>query len=335
MAGSDAPGGTNSGTGAGPGGSADSGADGSEHHSLIAVENLPDLSDNEREAVIGQSRPSAALIHETIRAEGEGELERTTLALLLSGLAAGLSMGFSLVVEGLVRIQLPDAPWRGLVTNFGYTFGFLVVVLGRQQLFTENTVTVILPLLHNRTLATLGQVARLWATVLAANIAGAWAFAAAIAHTEAFGGAAKQAFATMGRHVPMGSFSVVFAKAVFAGWLIALMVWLLPATGSARPLIIILITYAVALSGFGHVIAGSVEVLYLVETGRAGWDAFLGRFFVPTLLGNVAGGVALVAVLNYGQVAPEIRRSQSGGQSGAQSTTRQSGQQAARRPARR
>jgi uncharacterized protein YjeT (DUF2065 family) len=98
-----------------------------------AAEKLPDVSAKEREAIEKQGRPSAALIHETIRAEGESELERTVSALLLSGFAAGLSMGFSLIVEGLLQARLPEAPWRELISKLGYTSGFLIVVLGRSS----------------------------------------------------------------------------------------------------------------------------------------------------------------------------------------------------------
>src|SRR3954453_11731760 len=143
---------------------------------------LDSLSNQQRKEVESQSRPNAALIHETIRAEGESELERTAAALLLSGLAAGLSMGFSLVVQGELHAHLSDSPMRALLSPLGYTIGFLIVVLGRQQLFTENTLTPILQLLHNRDLSTLRRVVRLWALVLTANIVGTWLFAAAVAH---------------------------------------------------------------------------------------------------------------------------------------------------------
>jgi formate/nitrite transporter FocA (FNT family) len=164
---------------------------GDESSSFSAAEKLQDTSPADRKAIDQQSRPNAALIHETIRAEGESELERTVPALLLSGLAAGLTMGFSLVAEGLLRTHLPDAPWRDLIAHFGYTVGFLIVVLGRQQLFTENTLTPILPLLYHRDAVTLGRVARLWAAVLVANVVGTWIFAQVIAHTEVFTPAAS------------------------------------------------------------------------------------------------------------------------------------------------
>src|SRR3954449_6104695 len=122
---------------------------------------LDTLSDHQKEEVESQSRPNAALIHETIRAEGVSELERTAAALVLSGLAAGLSMGFSLVVQGELHANLPAGSARVLLSPLGYTIGFLIVVLGRQQLFTENTLTPTLPLLHTRDPPAFGNVLRL------------------------------------------------------------------------------------------------------------------------------------------------------------------------------
>jgi formate/nitrite transporter FocA (FNT family) len=271
---------------------------------------LDSLSARQKAEVESQSRPNAALIHETIRAEGESELERTIGAIALSGLAAGLSMGFSLVVEGIFHAALPDGPARELLSPLGYTVGFLIVVLGRQQLFTENTLTPILPLLHNRDLSTLWRVGRLWTVVLAANLVGTWIFAALIAHAQIFPSGVSNAFVELSRHTTEAGFGLTFLRAVFAGWLIALMVWLLPAAEGSRPLIILIITYIVGLGAFSHIIAGSVECAFLVQVGEASVREFLARFLAPTLLGNVVGGVALVAVLNYGQVAPEIRHSE-------------------------
>jgi formate/nitrite transporter FocA (FNT family) len=277
-----------------------------ERNSLSPASQLEDLSGAEKASVAEQSHPNAALIHETIRAEGEAELNRTKTALVLSAFAAGLSMGFSLVVQGVLQSSLPDAPWRPLISSFGYTTGFLIVVLGRQQLFTENTLTPILPLLHNRDRKTLIKVARLWSLVLAANIAATWIFAAALAHFSIFDAGVQNAFVEISLHAVRGSFGAVVLKSVFAGWLIALMVWILPAVGSARPFIIIIITYVVAIAGFSHLIAGSVDAFYAVEAGKASFADYALRFFLPTLLGNVIGGVALVAGLNYGQVAPQL-----------------------------
>jgi formate/nitrite transporter FocA (FNT family) len=274
--------------------------------SFSGAAELDGLSRKQVDEVERQSRPNAALIHETIRAEGESELERSASALALSALAAGLSMGFSLLVQGWLQAAIVDGPTKELIAPLGYTVGFLVVVLGRQQLFTENTLTPILPLLHNRDWKTVRGVARLWAVVLAANIAGTILFAFAVAHSGIFEPARFNAFLTIGREALNGDFASTFLRGIFAGWLIALMVWLLPGAEAARIFVILVITYVVSLGHFSHIIAGSVDAAFMVATGHAGWSDYLFRFFAPTLLGNILGGIALVAVLNYGQVAAEI-----------------------------
>ncbi len=277
-----------------------------DRNALSPAAQLKDVSGAEKAAIEERSHANAALIHETIRAEGEAELNRTKTALVLSGFAAGLSMGFSMVTQGVLEAHLPEAPWRTLISSFGYTIGFLIVVLGRQQLFTENTLTPILPLLHNRNKKTLLKVLRLWALVLIANIAATWVFAFVLAHFSIFETNVQQAFGALGARVLRNSFATTALQSVFAGWLIALMVWILPAVGSARPFMIIIITYVVGVAGFSHLIAGSVEAFYAVEAGSASWSDYAMRFFLPTFIGNVVGGVALVAGLNYGQVAPQL-----------------------------
>ena len=264
-------------------------------------EPVPKITREEREAIKERRRPRAVVLHEAVLHEGVDELKRSTSALGWSGFAAGLSMGFSLVTEGLLEARLPAAPWAVLVSKLGYTVGFLIVVLGRQQLFTENTITVILPLLRNRDLRTFRQVVRVWSVVLAVNLAGALAFAWTLAHTGIFESKIHEAFGLIGaRAMSTEGFFDTFLRAVFAGWLIALMVWLLPAS-TARVSVVVIITYVVAIGNFPHIIAGSVEALYAVLKGFSAWD-YLTGYMLPTLLGNIVGGVSLVAALNHAQV---------------------------------
>jgi formate-nitrite transporter family protein len=136
----------------------------------------------------------------------------------------------------------------------------------------------IVPLLHNRNLSTLWRVVRLWTLVLAANIAGTWMFAAVAAHSSVSGPEAKQAFSEISAHALSASFGTTLLRAVFAGWLIALMVWLLPGAEGSRPFIIVVITYVVSLAGFSHILAGSVDYLFFVETGQTTWLEFNRRF---------------------------------------------------------
>jgi formate/nitrite transporter FocA (FNT family) len=261
----------------------------------------PHLTGQERKDVEERSAPRTEVVYEAIREEGENELRRTPSALAWDGLAAGLSMGFSLAAEGLLRAHLPDAVWRPLVAKLGYSFGFLIIVLGRHQLFTENTLTVILPLLRRKDARTFARVLRLWAVVLVANLVGAFLFAWVAGHTEIFRPETRAAFAEIGREALEGSWWTFFLRGVFAGWLIAMMVWMLPASESARFFVVVVMTWLVAVSGLAHIVAGSVDVLYSVTTNGASWSAYF-NWMTAALLGNIVGGTTLVAALGHAQV---------------------------------
>ena len=178
----------------------------------------------------------------------------------------------------------------------------LIDILGRQQLFTENTLTVVLPLLVRKDLSTLLRMLRLWGVVLGANLIGTFVFALCLGRISLFDAHTQECLTEIGTAHISGSFGAVLVRAVFAGWLIALMVWLLPAADSARVSIIIILTYLIGISGFNHIIAGSTTMFFLIVTNSISWGTYLVRFFLPTLLGNVIGGLALVAALGHAQV---------------------------------
>jgi formate-nitrite transporter family protein len=242
------------------------------------------------------------VVYETIRREGEQELQRPSSALAWSGFAAGLSMGFSLVAEGLLAAHLPDASWVPLVSRLGYSVGFLIVTLGRQQLFTETTLTVVLPFLARGKPRLIWSVLRIWGVILGANLAGAFLFALCIARLAIFDLHVQEVLLRVSQERLEPRIAVVFVRAIFAGWLIALMVWLMPAAESARVSIIVIVTYLIGLAGFNHIIAGSNKMFFLIASGHESWGAYFFQFFLPTLAGNVVGGVSLVAFLGHAQV---------------------------------
>jgi formate/nitrite transporter FocA (FNT family) len=276
-----------------------------------AGENSPHLDEKEQRQAAERAAPGPLVIHEIVREEGESEIGRHFNGLALSGLAAGLSIGFSFIAQAYIEAGLPDAPWRRLVASFGYSLGFLIVVLGRQQLFTETTLTALIPALTRRNLETLQATLRVWSIVLAANLVGTWIFALIASLPGLFEPDAAAAMGGLAAKILAMPFWECAARAGFAGWLIGLMVWLLPASGSARPLIIILLTYVVSMCQLPHIIAGSVEAAYAVLTGHASIYDYVLKFLVPTLLGNVFGGTALAAVFNHAPVAHELRGEQS------------------------
>lgn len=269
--------------------------------------NSPHLDPQQkRQATVGA--PIAPIvIHEIVREQGARELARPISGLAWSGLAAGLSIGFSFLLQSVLHAGLPDTPWRHLVSGFGYSLGFLIVILGRQQLFTETTLTAMIPFLTAPSLGSLGKVLRVWTVVLAANLLGTAVFGIMLAVGGLFPPDTLAAMTEIAHHVIARPFWQTVFTAGSAGWLIGLMVWLLPGAGPARPLIIILLTYAIAACTFPHIIAGSVEVIYLMASGQAGIGDYLGRFLIPTFIGNAVGGVILAALLNHAPLARELQ----------------------------
>ena len=263
--------------------------------------NAPRLSAEDRRNAREEQSLDAKTTLEVIRLEGERELERPSGALFWSGLAAGLAMGFSPMARALLQAHLPDAPWRPLVAALGYSVGFLMVILGSQQLFTENTLRVVVPLLTRRDGRTLANVARVWAVVLAANLLGALAFGWVAARTAVLEEPARHALTELSRRAMEPEFGLTVLRGVFAGWLIALMLWMIPASKSAHLWVIVIVTWVVGAAHLSHVIAGAVEAFYLAALGEQGWGDALGGYVLPSLLGNVIGGTALVAALNHAQ----------------------------------
>ena len=270
----------------------------------------PHLDEGEQKLAAAHTAPQALVIHELVREEGEEGLKRPASALAWSGLAAGLSMGFSFLSLALIRSTLPDTLWRPLIDSVGYSVGFIIVILGRQQLFTETTVTAVLPLLVRRNRQTLQAVLRFWGVVLLANLTGALAFALLISPRGLFPDPVYQALIDTGREAVSDTFLPTMIRSIFAGWLIALMVWILPSARSARLIVILLLTYIVALGRFSHTVAGAIDAAFLVFSGNGTVAQFLDNFLVPTLIGNTIGGVALVAVLNHAPLSAKLQGAQ-------------------------
>ncbi|HGF0770511.1 TPA: formate/nitrite transporter family protein [Kluyvera georgiana] len=272
----------------------------------IKVESEEKLSGEKIE--IDEDRlPSRAMaIHEHIRQEGEKEMERDAMALLWSAIAAGLSMGASLVAKGIFHVELDGVPGGYLLENLGYTFGFIIVIMARQQLFTENTVTAVLPVMQNLTLGNVGLLMRLWGVVLLGNLIGTGLAAWAFEYMPIFKEETRDAFVKIGLDVMKNSPTEMFANAIISGWLIATMVWMFPAAGAAKIVVIILMTWLIALSDTTHIVVGSVEILYLVFNGTLHWSDFIWPFALPTLAGNIFGGTFIFALMSHAQIRNDM-----------------------------
>ncbi|CAI0692582.1 MULTISPECIES: formate/nitrite transporter family protein [Serratia] len=248
----------------------------------------------------------AAAVHEQIRMEGEKELERDWLALLLSALAAGLSMGASLAAKGIFHARLPDDPSRFFIENIGYTFGFIIVIMARQQLFTENTVTAVLPIMHKPTPKNFVILFRLWGIVLLGNLLGTGLAALAFIYMPIFDENTRAAFTSLSQEIMHNTPGEMFANGILAGWIIATMVWMFPSARAAKIWVIVLMTYLVAICDLTHIVVGSVEILYLVFSGALPWQEFFYPFAIPTLAGNIIGGSFIFALISHAQIRNDM-----------------------------
>ncbi|WP_434606484.1 formate/nitrite transporter family protein [Pseudomonas sp. R1-7] len=265
----------------------------------------PDLSAEEQHEVDRNQPPRAAVLHEIIRTQGDQELERSVAALWWSALAAGLTMGLSLMAMGLLNSRLPDHEGFKVIASLGYCAGFLAVILARQQLFTENTLTAVLPIMSKPTLGNFGRLFRLWGVVLVGNLCGTLLVAYVMLHLPIFDQRTDLAFLDIGRKVMENDTGQMFAKGIISGWMIATMVWMIPSMESAKMWIIVMITYLMALGDFTHIVVGSAEVSYLVFAGQLSWEDFWMVFAAPTLAGNIIGGSFIFALISHAQVRSE------------------------------
>lgn len=265
------------------------------------------LSYRDRMAIEEYERLSPRLLYEIIRQDGIEELTRPTKALIFSGITAGLVVTFSFIFKAIFTAYIPDEPWAPLVSNMGYTVGFLLVILGRMQLFTENTITTVVPLFSPLSWKKLYAVSRLWFIVFASNLVGTALAALFLQNHHAFKPEFVVAMQEIAHHVANMSVSDNILKGIPAGILIASIVWMMPSVNSGKFIMIFFFIYLIALGDFAHVVVGSAEMAYLVFQGEATLYDYFVTFLGPTALGNILGGTVVFTMMIYGQVNDEIK----------------------------
>lgn len=261
----------------------------------------------EREIVEEGVGISPRLIFETIRREGEEELERPVRALWWSGIAAGILISFSVLGKSLFRAYLPEADWTPLVENLGYSLGFLMVILGRMQLFTENTITTVVPVVLRQDMNSFIRTARLWGIVLGANVVGAFVIAAFFGLTPVLKPELLEAMIKISEHATGMEPMIGLISGIPSGILIAAIVWMMPSAPNNKIILVVIFTWLIAAGDFTHIVAGSVEMALLLLLGELGIGQAVFGFFLPVLIGNVIGGTVVFTLLTYAQIRPEIR----------------------------
>jgi formate-nitrite transporter family protein len=246
-------------------------------------------------------RLTANEIFEAAIKNARAELRRSGRKLAFSGIAGGLTMGLTGLAVASIRAFLGDGGWRELVSFLMYPVGFIAVIIGRAQLFTENTLYPVILVFDER--RHVGETLRLWAIVFTANIAGAFFFALLAAKSSALQTGVFNQLVRLGTEASTGAMSHFFWSGVIGGWLIALVAWTVTASHwtIGQLTMIYLLTFVVGVGRFAHCIASSCEILVSVVAGAvpiAGYFTWL----LPATLGNICGGVLIVSLLNYAQV---------------------------------
>lgn len=252
-----------------------------------------------------RDRFSTNEIYQRVVVYGDYELTAGRRELLFSGLAGG----FAIALTYLFYVQL-YAHFGGqpVVSHLLYPVGFMYIILGGYQLYTENTLPPVALVLER--LASLPALLRVFALVLLGNAAGAIIGAIIFAYTgvvgteaTAAGISATEAAINIGEAGLETSFVDLFFKGVFAGLIVAGVVWMDFAADStvARLVLIYLAFLAIPVAGLYHVVVSFTELLVVVIETDATLLAGLVEFILPVLLGNTIGGIVLVTVVNYYQ----------------------------------
>lgn len=252
-------------------------------------------------------RPTANEIFEQVSRNARHELERPVSALAVSGIAGGITMGLTALSISVVQGSLGPGTASSFIAQIFYPVGFIAVIVGRAQLFTENTLYPVALMLAER--RHLWRTLRLWVTVLPSNVLGAFIFALLAVRTGALRKEYVSAMAEFGREAANVPLPQVFWGAVIAGWIIALMAWLVSGSRSitGSVMLIWLLTFIVGVGHLAHCIASSGEILAAVLQHQVTVSRYM-VWLLWAVMGNIVGGVFIVTMLEYGQVRAETAR---------------------------
>jgi len=255
-----------------------------------------------RDEAVPETRRLTA--HEIFRAAVENareEVKRSPRTLAFSGVAGGMTLGLTGLSVAAVHSLIGHGGWQDLAAYVIYPIGFIAVIIGRAQLFTENTLYPVVLILDERRyfLETL----RLWVIVFASNILGAFFFSLLAIRTSALSPHFAGELINLGLNAFSGSFSHFFWSGIFGGWLIALVAWMVTASHwtIGQLVMVWLLTFVVGIGHFAHCIVTSGEILCAVVAGSVPAHTYF-SWLLPATLGNLVGGVVIVSLLNYGQV---------------------------------
>ncbi len=245
-----------------------------------------------------QDRLTAEQIFERIIVDADEEISRAPRELFFSALAAGFAITITVLLYVTVSTATGKTP---VLSAILYPMGFVYIIMGNYQLYTENTVPPVALIIER--MASVPALLAMWVLILAGNLVGAAGGAAALAFGGVFSGAEQDvAISIASTGLETDTIPLLF-KSAFAGFIVAGVVWLDFSVRSsiARFALIYMAFLAIPMGNLYHVVVSSTEVMYLVFIGETALLTGMSEFVLPVLVGNTLGGVVLVTVTNYFQ----------------------------------
>lgn len=246
-------------------------------------------------------------IYIEVAREGIEEMRRPSASLFWSAVAAGLLLSFSLLAKAVLHSGTAGMAAGHAIDSLGYTIGFVLVIFCRLQLFTENTITPVLPTIAAPSAQNVGNLARVWTISLAANFIGTATMALLFALTPIVTPDTLAAMLEISREVAALGFAESLVKGLPSGLLIAALVWMRPSAGNSFLGLILLVAYVIAAGDFTHVVVGSCEIFLLAWRGEAALGEMMLNNILPTLIGNLVGGTMLFALIAWAQIRRELK----------------------------
>jgi formate-nitrite transporter family protein len=235
---------------------------------------------------------------------GLKEHHRSNIGLFMSSLSAGLEVGFSILLIGIIYTLFKGEVSTSklyLMMALVYPIGYIFVIIGRSELFTEHTVLATIPVLNGE--ATLKSLAKMWAIIYLGNLLGGYLFGLIVLQFNIKSHLVSlDFFYFVSEKMVSYSSGNILISSIMAGWLMGTLSWLLSSAQDtlSRVLMIFLITFIISIAGLHHCIVGSIEIFmaFFGEANKIKWKEFL-KFQGISTIGNIIGGVVLVAIIKF------------------------------------
>ena len=234
---------------------------------------------------------------------GAKRLDRPSIGDALTAFIGGMSVSFGAVSMAWAAASMGNGPAPSpahLVASLFFPIGFIILLVGKSELFTENFFLPVTAVMERR--GTLRQLGSLWGISLLFNLAGGLVFAFLISRPGLLDSGPARHLVELATHKIEYPLMTAFVKAIFAGWLMTLLTWLLVAAEGFGPRLVIIWGMAslIVLGRFNHVVISAAEIFMAMFLGASITVVeWLVRNFLPALVGNVVGGVIFVTLLFY------------------------------------